>query len=167
MGSGDRRLVKDWCRAGLLGFAGYAAWLVADAWAAEGNDSRAGNVIDEAIQLGGQDPRLLLAYGQRLAAQQRNSDVDTLVAATMASRNTDSAWDDLADWYDQTPSRHSHAYAGPWPEARCVDPHRTPRGASPPEALRHRGPLQDLPCQLVCPEGGVVPGTPDGDLRSW
>jgi DNA polymerase III epsilon subunit-like protein len=99
VGSGDRKVVTEWCHAGLHDLAGYAAWLVAHAFAAEGNDSRAANIVDQAIQLRAYDPRLVLAHGQRLAQQGRHRDLAELIDLAVEHRTTDPAWQDLAAWY--------------------------------------------------------------------
>jgi len=121
VGSGDRKLVTEWAHAGYHDVAGYAAWLVADAFATEGNDSRAANIVDQAIQLRAYDPRLVLAHGQRLAQQGRHRDLAELIDLSDEHRNTDTAWQDLAAWY----ARH---------EAERHSRRRTPRprpGTSP------------------------------------
>jgi hypothetical protein len=101
VGSGDRKLVTEWCHAGLHDLAGYAAWLVADSFASEGNESRAANIVDHAIQLRAHDPRLVLAHGQRLAQQGRRRDLADLVEAVAEHRTTDPGWQDLSAWYDR------------------------------------------------------------------
>lgn len=108
VGSGDRKLVTEWAHAGYHDLAGYAAWLVADAFAAEGNDSRAANIVDQAIQLRAYDPRLVLAHGQRLAQQGRHRDLTELIDLTAEHRSTDTAWQDLAAWHARHEAeRHS------------------------------------------------------------
>lgn len=116
--SPDRSLVPDWCRNGHHDLsAGYAAWLVADSWAQDGNESRAGAVVDLAQSFGAQDSRLHLMSARQLAAQGRHDEVKLFVGAVLAVRNTDSGWDDLADWYAR--------YAG-WKSRRAVPPPKNP-----------------------------------------
>jgi len=101
VGSGDRKLVTEWAHAGYHDLAGYAAWLVVDAFATEGNTSRAANIADQAIQLRAFDPRIVLAHGQRLAQQGRHRDLDDLIDLVLEQRTTDPAWQDLTAWRDR------------------------------------------------------------------
>ncbi|MBK5224341.1 MAG: 3'-5' exonuclease [Acidimicrobiia bacterium] len=98
-GPDARCLVTDWARLGLPDLAGYAAWLVADAWAAEGNDSRSGTAIDQAVAAGAFDPRIICAYAKRLVAQGRHRDATHFVASNLGGRTTDPGWNDLDTWY--------------------------------------------------------------------
>jgi DNA polymerase III epsilon subunit-like protein len=97
-GDGQHCLVADWARLGLPDLAGYAAALVADAWAAEGHHSRTDTVIDQAIQTGAHDPRIILAHAHRLADHQRHDDATSLATEHLGRRTTDPAWDHLAAW---------------------------------------------------------------------
>jgi DNA polymerase III epsilon subunit-like protein len=98
-GSSGRCLVTDWARLGFYDLAGYAAALVADAWAAEGNHSRAVAAIDQAVTAGALDPAVVCAHAQQLANQGNHAAVADVVTAALERRTTDPAWADLADWY--------------------------------------------------------------------
>ena len=131
--SNSRCLVTDWARSGLTNLAGYAAWLVADAWAAEGNDSRSGAAIDQAVAVGAFDPRIVCTYAKRLVAQGRGQDATDFVTSTLPGRTTDPGWDDLATWH----ARHQ-AEAARAPTRRGPRPGASTRIARPAGRTRPR-----------------------------
>jgi DNA polymerase-3 subunit epsilon len=96
---GSPPVIIGYCQAHLYDLAGYLAWLVADSFEAENNESRALKVIDIALQHGATDPRLTLAQARRLASQRQDARLRQIVETALKGRNTDPAWADLADWY--------------------------------------------------------------------
>jgi DNA polymerase III epsilon subunit-like protein len=97
--AGSPPVIVGYCQAHLYDLAGYLAWLVADSYYSENNESRSLKVIDTALQHGATDPRLTLAQARRLAAQRQDARLRQAVESALVNRNTDPAWADLADWY--------------------------------------------------------------------
>ena len=114
--------VERWTNEGLKDLAGYAAWLVADSWAAEGNEPRSHSIVDHAVQAGATDPRLARTYAQRLAMHARHTEVAAFIADQVARRTTDPGWDDLELWFNR--------YQAEAARLRRVRPRARP-GASP------------------------------------
>jgi DNA polymerase III epsilon subunit-like protein len=126
--------VERWSKEGLNDLAGYAAWLVADSWAADDKESRSHSVIDHAINVGAIDPRLARAYAQRLALQARDAEVRAFVTEQVARRTTDPGWDDLELWFNRylgQAARRRQARPAPRPDA-------SPRIARPAGRVRAR-----------------------------
>ena len=104
MGSGSNKRVPDWAGQGLLDVAGYAAWLAADAYEADGAVQRYDTCVDEAVALGLDqvEPRLALARAARLASQGRFADADAVALGCLTGATTDSGYTDLRNWRDGT-----------------------------------------------------------------
>ncbi len=109
-------LLITWARSGLTELAGYVAWLVADSYEAEGNESRAAKVIDIAVQCGASDPRVTMSHARRLAAQRRDTEVRAVVKAALARRTTDPGFDELEGWMARYRARKSCRPRGPAPK---------------------------------------------------
>lgn len=122
-----------WTRLGLPELAGYAAWLTTEAWVDDRNPARADAVIDQAVEVGAHDPRIVRIYAARLALQGRHDDAEALIAEHMPRRTTDPGWHELAEW------------------------HRRYRAQQARRPTR-REPAPDAPTNRVRPAGRVRPG---------
>ena len=101
VGSGSKKRVPDWAAQGLGEVAGYAIWLVADAYEAEGAVQRYDACVDQAVALGLDrvEPRLAQARAARLAGQGRFAEAEAVVLGCLAHASTDSGYEDLRNWY--------------------------------------------------------------------
>lgn len=97
-GHDSKSMVARWAQLGLHDMAGYAAWLVVDAWLADDNSGRADDVIDQAMRFEAHDPRIIRLRAERFLLQRRTDDAVTLATTHLEHRTTDDGWDELADW---------------------------------------------------------------------
>ncbi len=131
-GHDSKSTVTRWANQGLHDIAGYAAWLVVDAWLADANSGRADDVIDQAMRFDAHDPRIIRLRAERLTLQQRSGEAVTLATTHLARRTTDEGWDELADWL----ARHlADASVYPTPPDRT---NASPRAVRPTGRQRAR-----------------------------
>lgn len=102
----DKTVFARWQRMNLTDILGYALYLVADAWEADGKHVESWEVIQAARRIGVVEPRLLLKYVSRLALQGAHEQVDAEMAA-ISERTTDLAWAELDIWYRRTQARRA------------------------------------------------------------
>lgn len=121
----------SWPPLGLYELAGYAAWLTADAWAADRNPGRADIVIDQAMSNGAYDPRVIRVYAERLTLQGRLSDADALVTNHLQRSTTDPGWAELSLWHDRSLAQRTRRTMGP-----NAKPGASIRVARPPARVR-------------------------------
>jgi hypothetical protein len=97
--AGSPPAIVGYCQAHLYDLAGYVAWLVADSYYSENNESRALKVIDTALQHGATDPRLPSPRRGTWHPSDRTRGSARSSRRRSRGANTDPAWADLADWY--------------------------------------------------------------------
>ncbi len=135
--AGSPPVIIGYCQAHLYDLAGYVAWLVADSFEAENNEPRALKAIDTALQHGATDPRLTLAQARRLAAQRQDERLRKVVEVALAGRNTDPAWDDLADWFTLYRGQQARRVHTPGPKPGVSTREARPAGRVRPERFSY------------------------------